>query len=372
MAQKRDYYEVLGVSKSASAEEMKKSYRKLALKYHPDKNPGDKAAEDKFKEAAEAYAVLSDAGKRAQYDQFGHSLGGSGFQGFNNMEDIFSSFGGDIFGDIFDSFFGGSTQRRGSRAMRGSDLQYNLEISFEESASGKENEIEVPRMETCGECSGSGAEKGTNRQTCPDCGGAGQVRVSQGFFSIARTCSRCQGAGAIITKPCRACSGSGRVRHTRKINLKIPAGVDNGSRLKIAGEGEAGMNGGPRGNLYVQLYVKEHAYFSRQQDDVLYDLEVSISQAVLGAQIEVPTLEGKVKLKIPAGTQTGKVLRLRGKGFPNVQGYGRGDELVRVIVKTPTNLSGAERKLFEELARLRGETPSDGNAFFNKVKGTFK
>ncbi|MBN1492726.1 MAG: molecular chaperone DnaJ, partial [Candidatus Omnitrophica bacterium] len=218
----------------------------------------------------------------------------------------------------------------------------------------------------------SGAEKGTSKQTCPECGGAGQLRVAQGFFSIARTCARCQGEGTIITKPCHACGGSGRVKHTRKIHLKIPAGVDNGSRLKIAGEGEAGHNGGPRGNLYVQLYVRDHEHFTRHGDDVLYELEVSITQAALGAQVEVPTLEGKVKLKIPAGTQTGKTFRLRGKGFPNIHGYGRGDELVKIFVKIPTNLSGAERKLFEELARIRGENVTDSKTFFNKVKESFK
>ena len=375
MAQKRDYYEVLGVSRNASADEIKKAYRKLAIKYHPDKNPGDKQAEDKFKEAAEAYAVLSDQNKRAQYDQFGHSMGGSGFQGFGSMEDIFESFGGDIFGDIFGSFFGGGSSRRGSRARRGADLQYTLELTFEESAFGKECDIEVPRMEACGECNGTGAEKGTNYQTCSECGGAGQVRVSQGFFSIARSCPRCRGEGRVIVKPCKACIGEGRVQRTRKIHLRIPAGIDNGSRLKVTGEGEAGRYAWrdliERGNLYVQMYVKKHKYFSRQNDDVLYEQKISFSQAALGAHVEVPTLEGAVKLKIPAGTQSGKTFRLRGRGFPNVHGYGRGDQLVAVIVVTPTNLSGAERKLFEEFAQLRDESVDNKN-FFDKVKDTFK
>lgn len=373
MAQKRDYYEVLGVSKNATPEELKKVYRKLAVKYHPDKNPGDKAAEEKFKEAAEAYAVLSDQKKRAQYDQFGHSMGSQGFGGFNNMEDIFESFGGDVFGDIFDNFFGGSGRRGGgSRAARGSDLQYNTEIEFEEAAFGKEMDIEVPRQETCGECNGTGAAKGTSRTTCSDCGGAGQVRVSQGFFSVARTCPRCKGEGSMVTKPCAKCQGSGRVQQVRKIHIKIPAGVDTGARLKITGEGEAGYNGGPRGNLYVQIYVKTHAYFSRNNDDVIYTLTVSFAQVALGTHIQIPTLEDTVKLKIPAGTQTGKVFRLRGRGFPNVRGYGRGDQLVQVQVETPTNLSGAERKLFEELAKLRGEDISENKTLFDKVKDSLK
>jgi len=372
MAQKKDCYEVLGVGRSANPDEIKKSYRKIAMKYHPDKNPGDKAAEEKFKEAADAYAVLSDKNKKAQYDQFGHAGLGAGNQGFSNMEDIFSSFGNDVFGDIFDNFFGsGRSSRGGRRASRGADLKYSIEIFFLDAAHGKETEISIPRLEICGECSGSGAEKGSGRQNCPDCGGAGQMRVSQGFFSIARTCSRCQGEGSIIKVPCKVCHGQGRVKRKRKINLKIPPGVDTGAHLKISGEGEAGMNGGPRGDLYVEIHVKPHKSFRREEDNIIFELEISFTQASLGNQFEVPTLDGKVKLKIPAGTQNGKIFRLRGQGFPNVHGYGRGDELVRVNVKTPTQLTAEEKKLLEELARLRGEDIPEGKSFFSKMKEKF-
>jgi len=376
MATKRDYYEILNVTRSASADELKKAYRKLAVKYHPDKNPGDKAAEDKFKEAAEAYAVLSDSQKRSQYDQFGHSLGGAGYGGFGNASDIFSSFG-DIFEDFFDieSLFGGGRSRgRGNRARRGSDLQYKLEITFEESAFGKETVIAVPRLETCGECSGSGAAPGSQKETCSQCAGTGQVRMSQGFFSIAKTCHVCNGSGERITKPCKQCHGNGRLSRQRKINIKIPAGVDNGSRLKVSGEGEAGVNGGPRGNLYVYIEVKPHQFFKREEDHIICEKEISFTQATLGAHVEVPTLDGKVKLKIPAGTQPGKVFRLAGKGMPNLHGYGRGDEYVRIHIIVPTKLTEEEKALLQQFAKLHGEETDDSQSksFFDRVKENFK
>lgn len=377
MAQKRDYYDVLGVQRGASQDEIKKAYRKLALKYHPDKNPGDKAAEEKFKEAAEAYAVLSDPQKRSQYDQFGHSLGGGGFGGFSNASDIFSSFG-DIFEDFFDieSIFGGGGRgrTRSSRVRRGADLQYKISITFEEAAHGKETVIRVPRMETCETCTGTGAASGSSMDTCQQCQGSGQVRMSQGFFSIAQTCPVCHGAGKKISNPCRGCNGTGRVQKERKINIKIPAGVDSGSRLKISGEGEAGMHGGPRGNLYVLIHVEPHPKFRREDDHIICEEEISFTQAALGAHIEVPTLEGKVKLKIPAGTQTGKLFRIPGKGMPNVHGYGRGDLYVRVTIVVPKKLSDEEKELLRQFAALRQEPVENGknSSFFEKVKKGFK
>ncbi|MBU1863318.1 MAG: molecular chaperone DnaJ [Candidatus Omnitrophica bacterium] len=374
MTSKRDYYEVLGVGKNASQEEMKKSYRKLALKYHPDKNPGDKKAEEQFKEAAEAYAVLSDQQKRAQYDQFGHSLGGGGFGGFSNFDDIFGNFG-DIFEDFFDveSIFGGGRSRsRGNRPRRGSDLQYKLTLSFTEAAFGKETVINVPRFETCVSCNGSGASPGSKKDTCPECGGSGQLRVSQGFFSIAKTCHGCQGQGTKISKPCSECNGSGRVQRERKINIKIPAGVDTGSRLKVNGEGEAGINGGPRGSLYVYIEIEPHPFFKREEDHIICEKEISFTQAALGAQVEVPTLDGQVKLKIPPGTPTGKLFRLAGKGMPNLHGYGRGDEYVRITVVVPTKLTEEEKKILRQLAQLRGEEIENTKSFLDKVKKNFK
>ncbi len=377
MANKRDYYEVLGVNRNSSQEELKKSYRKLALKYHPDKNPGNKKAEEKFKEAAEAYAVLSDPQKRSQYDHFGHSLGGGGFSGFGGFDDIFSNFG-DIFEDFFDieSIFGGGTRgrSRGSRSRRGSDLQYKLSISFEESASGKETNIKVPRYETCTQCKGDGTAPGSSKVQCPQCHGTGQIRVSQGFFSIARTCNICGGSGTKISKPCPDCKGEGRVPRERKINIKIPAGVDNGSRLKISGEGEAGVGGGPRGNLYVYIEVKPHPYFRREDDHIICEKEISFTQAALGAEVEVPTLDGRAKLKIPAGTQSGKLFRLSGKGMPNLRGYGRGDQYVRINVVVPTRLTEEEKKLLRQFAALRKENVEniETKSFFDRVKKGFK
>ena len=363
---KRDYYEVLGVPKTASADEIKKAYRRLALKYHPDRNKGSKEAEERFKEAAEAYAILSDAQKRTQYDQFGHSLGGSGFQGFEGFEGAFQGFG-DVFGDLFEDFFGGGGARRGSarsqRGIRGADLEYAVQISLEEAARGKEATVEFPRAERCETCGGTGAEPGTERTICSECGGQGEVRFSQGFFSMRRTCSRCHGEGKQITKPCRACRGGGRVKKTRKLNVKIPPGVEDGSQLKISGEGEAGERGGPNGNLYVYVNVKQHPIFERAGNDILIEAKIGFHQAALGTQIEVPTLDGKVRLKIPAGTQPGKVFRLKGKGISDLRGYGVGDELVRIHVEIPERLSNEERRLLEEYAKLRD---SSTQSFFTR------
>ena len=369
--QKRDYYEILGVTKSSSADDIKKAYRKLALKYHPDRNPGDKQAEEKFKEAAEAYAVLSDAEKRAQYDQFGHSLGGSGFQGFHGAASSFEGFG-DVFGDLFEDFFGGGSSRGrgGSRSRRGSDLEYQLDIAFEDAAFGKEVQIEVPRLESCGHCGGSGAEPGSKKTTCQECRGAGEIRMSQGFFSFRQTCPRCRGEGEKIEKYCRECQGNGRVERTRKIDLKIPAGIETGNRLKISGEGEGGQLGGDRGNLYVLIRVRPHSIFERDGNDVLCEAEIDMVEATLGTKIEAPTLYGNVQLKVPAGTQPGTILRIKDKGFPSLRGGGKGDQLVRISVRIPEKLSDQERRLLEELQKLKGSHSSKKD-FFTKWKQKF-
>ncbi len=366
---KRDYYEVLGVSKSAPADDIKKAYRKLALKFHPDRNPDDKQAEEKFKEAAEAYAVLSDSEKRTQYDQFGHSLGGSGFQGFRGAEGAFEGFG-DIFGDLFEDFFGGGSSRTRRRsAGRGSDLEYQLEISFEDAAFGKEVPIEIPRLEKCSHCEGGGAEPGSKRTACPECRGVGEIRMSQGFFSFRQTCPKCRGEGERIEKPCRECHGRGRVERRRKIDLKIPAGIETGNRLKISGEGEAGERGGERGSLYVLVRVKPHPIFERDGNDVLCEAKISMAEAALGTKIEAPTLYGKVQLKIPAGTQPGTILRIKEKGFPDLRGRGHGDELVRISVVIPENLKDQERKLLEEFLRIHPD--SSKKNFFTKWREKF-
>jgi molecular chaperone DnaJ len=350
---KRDYYEVLGVSRSASDEELKKAYRKLALRYHPDKNPENRTeAEERFKELVEAYQVLSDAERRSLYDRFGHAAfeqgGGAGFDFGAGFEDII----GDLFGD----FFGTSRGRGGrGRARRGQDLRYDLEISFEEAAFGCEKTIGIPRLAGCETCGGRGAKPGTAPKACPQCGGSGQVRFQQGFFSIAKTCGHCNGQGSVITHPCPACGGAGTQRKTSQLSLKIPAGVDSGSRLKLRGEGEAGSGGGPPGDLYVLLQVREHPLFVREGHDVVCEVPVSFVQAALGAELEVPTLGGKTKVKVPAGTQSGHAFRLKGRGIADLNGYGRGDQLVRVLVETPRKLSPRQRELLEEFARLSGE-----------------
>lgn len=372
MATKAEYYELLGVSRTTSDEELKKAYRKAAMRYHPDRNPGDKTAEEKFKELSEAYAVLSDPEKRAQYDRYGHAAfeqgGGPGFDGFD-----FSGNFDDILGGIFGDIFGGGTGRGGRRgARRGEDLSYNLEISFEEAAFGTEKTLSIPRMTACEICGGKGAKPGTTPKTCTMCRGSGQVRFQQGFFTIARTCTQCGGQGTVITDPCTPCRGTGATRKTSTLPVKIPAGVDTGARLKLRGEGEASFAGGSSGDLYVMLRVREHPLFVRQHNDVVCEIPVSFPQAALGAEIEVPTLEGKLKMKVPAGTQSNSTFRLRGKGVVDLHGGGRGDQLVRVVVETPRKLSAKQRELLEEFARLDGEGAHPmSKGFFEKVKELF-
>jgi molecular chaperone DnaJ len=364
---KRDYYEVLGVAREASADELKKAYRKLALKWHPDKNPDNRThAEERFKELNEAYQVLSDGQRRAQYDRFGHAAfeqGGAG--GFD-----FAAGFDDIIGDLFGDFFGTGRTRGGrTRARRGADLQYQLTLSFVDACRGCEKTLSVPRLTRCETCGGRGAKAGSAPQTCTQCNGSGQMRFQQGFFSIAKTCAKCGGQGQIITDPCASCDGAGARRMTYTVNVKIPAGVDAGSRLKLRGEGEAGEHGGPSGDLYVVLDVEEHPIFTREGTDLICEVPVSIAQAALGTEIEVPTLDGSAKVKVPAGTQSGQMFRLRGRGVSDLNGYGTGDELVRIVVETPKKLSARQRELLEEFAKLSGEDVHPmSKSFFDKVK----
>jgi molecular chaperone DnaJ len=367
-AQKRDYYEVLGVSRGVSAQELKSAYRKVALQYHPDRNPGDHAAEEKFKECSEAYQVLSDPEKRARYDQFGHA--GNPFQGFGG-----AGFGGasinDIFGEIFGDIFGGRGRSSRGGKSRGADLRYNLEISFEEAAFGTEVTVRIPRPKRCEACEGTGSADKQVR-TCPTCGGAGEVRFQQGFFAVSRPCNACGGVGQVVQNPCTTCRGAGRVESDSTLSVKIPAGVDTGTRVRLSGEGEPGQLGGPAGDLYVVVHVREHPLFVREDYEVLCEVPISFTQAALGAQIDVPTLDGKVKMKVPAGTQGGKVFRLKGKGIPHLHGGGRGDQHVRVIVETPTDLSRAQRELLEKFAEIAGEdTHPQSKSFFSKVRELF-
>jgi len=376
---KRDYYEVLSVERMASTEEIKKSYRKLAVKYHPDKNPGDKTAEEKFKELGEAYEILVDPQKRALYDQHGHAAfdrRSGGFPrggGFHDPFDIFREvFGGGGGGSIFDDLFGGG-RADPTQPQRGEDLRYDMEITFEEAAHGCEKEISVSKPDRCDVCDGLGAEAGSRVKTCPTCGGRGQVITSRGIFSIAQTCPACHGAGRVIEKPCKACQGTGRRERASKIKLRIPAGVDTGSRLRSVGNGQAGLRGGPPGDLYVVLHVKAHEIFQRDGDDLLCEVPVSFVQAALGTEIEVPTLNGKAEIKIPAGTQPGTMFRLKGKGVKNVQGYGHGDLHVRVLVEVPTHLTSAQKAKLQEFAELcNGKENPISQGFFEKAKKLFQ
>jgi len=363
---KRDFYEVLGVSRTCDDDDLKRAYRKLALKYHPDKNP-DGEAEERFKEVNQAYQILSDPQRRAQYDRLGHAAfeQGGGPGGFD-----FAGGFDDIIGDLFGDFFGTGRGRGGrSRARRGADLQYQLEISFVEACQGCEKTLSIPRLARCEACGGKGAKPGTTPQTCPQCNGSGQMRFQQGFFSIAKTCGKCNGHGQIVTNPCVTCDGAGARRVTYTVNVKIPAGVDAGSRLKLRGEGEVGDNGGPSGDLYVVLDVEEHTIFTREGTDLVCEVPVSIAQAALGTEIEVPTLDGSAKVKVPAGTQSGQMFRLRGRGVTDLAGYGKGDELVRIVVETPKKLTARQRELLEEFARIAGEDVHPmSKSFLDKVK----
>jgi molecular chaperone DnaJ len=380
---KRDYYEVLGVSKEASDQEIKSSYRKLALKFHPDRNPGDKSAEEKFKEAAEAYAVLADADKRHLYDRFGHAglgaaaTGGAGFDPtvFTGFEDILGGLG-DIFG--FGDLFGGGRRRGGPQ--RGADLRYDLEISFEESARGAETSIQIPRQETCETCHGSGAAPGSKPSTCPQCQGRGQLRYQQGFFTVARTCGQCRGSGQVISNPCSACRGAGRVQKERKLTVKIPAGIATGQRLRLSGEGESGAAGGPAGDLYVVVHVQDHSFFQRDGNDLFCEIPLNFSTLALGGDITIPTLEGHETFKIPDGTQTGTAFRLRGRGLPDVTGRGgRGDLLITVRALTPKKLNREQKKLMEQIAATLPKekfepTPrdeQDDKGLFDRVRDIF-
>jgi molecular chaperone DnaJ len=364
---KRDYYEILGVSPEATPDEIKKAYRKLAHAHHPDKNPGDRSAEDRFKEIGEAYAVLSDAEKREHYNRFGTAARPG--EGSGDFDPGFGS----IFDDIFEGFFGGRTGRSARSAHRGADLRYNLEIRFEEAATGVEKEIVIPRLETCAACRGSGAKPGTQPVPCKSCRGTGQVRFSQGFLTVSQTCSRCRGEGRVVEHPCSACRGLGQTKAERTLTVKVPAGVETGTRLKLSGEGETGVRGGPPGDLYVVIVVKEHALFTRQGDDIYCEVPVSFAQAALGAQIEIPTISGRTTLKVPPGTQTGAEFRVRGKGFPNVRGYGHGDLLARIFVEVPTHLTAKQRDLLEQYAKLEnGEGSPLVQGFWEKVKALFE
>jgi len=383
---KRDYYEVLGVQKGANDEEIKKAYRKMAVKFHPDKNPGDKAAEDKFKELGEAYEILNDPQQRAAYDQYGHaafdprrraSRAGGDFGGFHDPFEVFREVfgsrggGGGGTGSIFEEFFGGQ-QRDPNGPQRGADLRYDMEVSFEEAARGTEKEITVQKLDRCETCGGTGAEGDAKFRTCATCGGRGQVVASRGIFSIAQTCPACEGAGRTIEKPCRTCRGSGQREKTTKITLRVPAGVDTGSRLRSAGNGEAGKRGGPPGDLYVIIHVQEHEIFHRDGDDLMCEVPISFAVAALGGEIDVPTLEGKAHIKIPAGTQSGTVFRVRGKGIKNVHGQGIGDLHAQVSVEVPGKLNPEQRAKLKEFADLCDESVNPrSKSFFEKAKELF-
>ena len=365
--EKKDYYEILGVDRNATDEEIKKAYRRLAHRYHPDKCQGDRESEERFKLINEAYETLKDPEKRAGYDRFGYAgVGGMGYG-----ETGFGADFNDLFGEIFTDFFGAGRRRHAPR--RGADLRYDLEIGFEEAAFGTEKEIKIPRTVECRTCHGSGAQPGTYPSKCPTCGGRGHVRYQQGFFSISRTCSTCNGGGTVIKNPCSACSGTGKARTVEKVTIKIPPGVDTGSRLRLSGQGEYGERGGPPGDLYVVITVRPHPIFKRHNDDIICEVPISFPQAALGGEIEVPTLEGPVKLKIPPGTQSGKTFRLKGKGIASIHTGRRGDETVVVKIETPTRLTKRQRELLEEFARISGDEAMPlKKSFFSKVKEIFE
>lgn len=370
---KRDYYEVLGVSKTATADEIKKAYRRLSKKYHPDINK-EADADEKFKEVKEAYEVLSDDQARSHYDQFGHTDPNQGFGG----ADFGGGFGG--FEDIFNTFFGGGTSRRRdpNAPRQGADLQFSMRISFEEAVFGKETDIEIPREETCDTCNGSGAKPGTKPETCTHCSGTGQQNVEQntpfGRIVNRRVCQNCSGTGQQIKDKCQTCRGAGKVKKRRKIHVKVPAGIDDGQQLRVAGQGEPGVNGGPAGDLYIVFQVKDHDFFERDGDDIYCEMPITFVQAALGDEVEVPTLHGKIKLKVPSGTQTGTKFRLKGKGVPNVRGYGVGDQHIIVRIITPTKLTEKQKHLLQEFAEISGQVPQGGHeeSFFSKVKKAFK
>jgi molecular chaperone DnaJ len=375
---KKDYYEILGVGRNATEQELKSAYKRLAIRYHPDKNPGDAEAEEMFKEVAEAYSVLSNGEQRARYDRFGHagvssSAAGAGAnwgaQGFGGIEDILGDLFG--FGDVFGGRAGGGAGGgRRSGAQRGADLRYDLEITLEEAAKGMTAQLRIPRLETCETCTGTGAKSGTQPETCATCSGAGQVRYQQGFFSVARTCGACRGTGRIIKNPCETCNGAGRTERERQMEVKIPAGVETGSRLRITGEGEGGASGGGAGDLYVVIHVKEHEQFERQGSNLYAAVPVTFAQAALGSEIMVQTLAGEQPLKIPAGTQTGTVFRLKGHGMPVLGGRGHGDLFVSVALRTPTTLTREQRRLLEELSKIEDHDLED-KGLIDRVRDIF-
>ena len=367
---KRDYYEVLGVDRGASSEDLKKAYRRLAMKFHPDRQSTDPKAEEKFKEASEAYEILNDEEKRAAYDRFGHAGVDPNQGGASGFEGSFS----DIFGDVFGDIFGGS-RGRSDGVSRGSDLRYNLNLTLEQAVGGDTIEIKIPVMTACADCDGTGCAPGSSPTTCPDCNGTGQIRVSQGFFSLQQTCPRCRGQGRIITDPCRSCGGSGRVEKSKTLSVKVPAGVDNGDRIRLTGEGEAGLRGGPPGDLYVQVEVKDHPIFVRDGRHLYCEVPISFPDAALGGQMEVPTLDGRVNLKIPKETQTGKVFRLRGKGVTQVRGGGVGDLLCKVQIETPVELTQQQKELLEKFKDSLGENEKHSpkeRSWFSGVKSFFE
>lgn len=384
MATKRDYYEVLEVVRTSTGEEIKRSYRKLAVKFHPDKNPNDPGAEERFKELGEAYDVLMDDGKRAAYDRYGHAAfsqgtaGARGGGGFHDPFDIFREVfgmggGGGGGGGIFEQFFGGGQRTDREGRQRGSDLRYDMQIRLEEAAFGCEKEIEISKLEGCTQCKGSGAEEGSRATSCPTCSGRGQVISSRGFFQVSQTCPRCRGTGQVIEKPCQECSGEGRVESVSRIKLKIPAGIEDGSRLRSSRNGEAGIRGGPPGDLYVVIHVLEHEVFEREGENLYCEVPVSFASAALGGEVKVPTLEGQATLKMPAGTQSGALFKLRGKGVPQLNATTRGDLMVRVLVEVPSRLNGEQRRKLEEFAALCGEDNAPMHAnFFEKAKQFFK